>query len=80
MPLPGADSIESTPPSASARSRIEVRPSRRERAEALGGSFEICSEPGKGTTISVEVLLERGGAHGSPATPLLRKSRASGGE
>jgi signal transduction histidine kinase len=31
----------------------------KERAEALGGDFQIISSPGKGTTILVEVLYDK---------------------
>jgi signal transduction histidine kinase len=43
------------PEEALARSRRLGLTSMRERAEALGGSFDIRSEPGAGTTIAVEV-------------------------
>jgi signal transduction histidine kinase len=32
--------------------------SMRERAELIGGSFQVDSAPGKGTTVSVEIPLE----------------------
>jgi signal transduction histidine kinase len=31
----------------------------RERAECLGGTFRIESEPGRGTTVTVEIPLDR---------------------
>jgi signal transduction histidine kinase len=43
------------PEEALARSRRLGLTSMRERTEALGGSFDIRSEPGAGTTIAVEV-------------------------
>ncbi|KKK58524.1 hypothetical protein LCGC14_3043590, partial [marine sediment metagenome] len=32
----------------------------RERAEAIGGDFEVTSEPDQGTTVAVHVPLEEG--------------------
>ena len=51
------------PEEAVTRSRRLVLTSMRERAEALGGTLEIDSEPGRGTTVDVEVRIGRANSH-----------------
>lgn len=51
------------PEEAVTRSRRLGLTSMRERAEALGGTLEIDSEPGRGTTVDVEVRVGRANSH-----------------
>ena len=53
------------PDEAAARSRRLGLTSMRERAEAMGGSLSVESEPGQGTTITVEVAVGRPDPHPS---------------
>ena len=37
----------------------------KERTELVGGTFELSSHPGVGTTIRASIPLERGAGHGT---------------